>query len=57
MSCWDLSTSGLAYPFHDVYLGSNASYPAGPGWDYATGLGSLDVAKVSAALTALAAPS
>lgn len=50
-------TSDPTYPFHDVYLGSNASYAAEFGWDYATGLGSLDVTKVSAALAALSAPS
>jgi kumamolisin len=30
-------------PFHDVTIGSNRYYPAGPGWDAATGLGSPDV--------------
>jgi subtilase family serine protease len=29
--------------FHDVVSGSNRYYPARPGWDYATGLGSPDV--------------
>lgn len=52
------AASDPAYPFHDIYLGSNGAYAATPGWDYATGLGSFDVAKVSAALSALsAAPS
>lgn len=50
------ASSDPAYPFHDVYLGSNGTYPAVPGWDYATGLGSFDVAKVSAALAALTPP-
>lgn len=27
-------------PFHDVKLGGNLFYPATPGWDYSTGLGS-----------------
>jgi kumamolisin len=30
-------------PFHDVTLGDNRYYPATPGWDFATGLGSPDV--------------
>jgi kumamolisin len=30
-------------PFHDVTLGGNRYYQAGPGWDPATGLGSPDV--------------
>ena len=30
-------------PFHDVVTGANRHYDAGPGWDYATGLGSPDV--------------
>lgn len=50
------ATSDPSYPFHDIYLGSNATYPARFGWDYATGLGSIDVAKMSAALSALSAP-
>ena len=29
--------------FHDVTRGGNRHYDAGPGWDYATGLGSPDV--------------
>jgi kumamolisin len=37
------STSQLAPPFHDVTIGSNRYYPATPGWDFATGLGSPDV--------------
>jgi subtilase family serine protease len=36
--------------FHDVLLGVNGTYPATPGWDYTTGLGSYDVAKLSQAL-------
>jgi pseudomonalisin len=31
--------------FHDVISGSNGGYSAGPGFDTATGFGSLDVAK------------
>ena len=29
-------------PFHDVKLGNNLAYEAGPGWDFATGWGSMD---------------
>jgi pseudomonalisin len=36
--------------FHDVVLGTNGAYTALPGYDYTTGLGSWDVAKLSAAL-------
>jgi subtilase family serine protease len=44
------SPLGAPYPFHDVYLGSNVAYQNTPGWDYVTGLGTYDVAKVAAAL-------
>jgi len=36
--------------FHDIVVGTNAPYPATPGWDYDTGLGSYDVAALSRAL-------
>ena len=36
--------------FHDVTVGTNVPYPATPGWDYDTGLGSYDVAALSKAL-------
>jgi kumamolisin len=36
--------------FHDVTVGGNRYYPAQRGWDYATGLGSPDVAQLSAEL-------
>jgi subtilase family serine protease len=29
-------------PFHDVTFGNNLAYSAGPGWDFATGWGSMD---------------
>ena len=29
-------------PFHDVTIGNNLAYDAGPGWDFATGWGSMD---------------
>jgi subtilase family serine protease len=37
--------------FHDVVAGVDGTYPAAPGWDYTTGLGSYDVAALSRALT------
>ncbi|HET9116915.1 MAG TPA: S53 family peptidase [Pseudonocardiaceae bacterium] len=42
------SPAGLpAPPFHDVTLGSNLHFAAGPGWDFATGLGTPDVAALT----------
>jgi subtilase family serine protease len=40
----------LIGPFHDVLQGTNGLYTALPKYDYTTGLGSLDVARLSAAL-------
>lgn len=37
--------------FHDVLLGSNGLYSALPGYDYTTGLGSWDVAKLCKAIS------
>jgi subtilase family serine protease len=37
------STPQAAPPFHDITVGTNRYYPATPGWDFATGLGSPDV--------------
>jgi kumamolisin len=37
------STPQAVPPFHDVTVGTNRYYPATPGWDFATGLGSPDV--------------
>lgn len=36
-------------PFHDVTFGNNLAYDAGPGWDFATGWGSMDAAALDAA--------
>jgi subtilase family serine protease len=36
-----------APPFHDVTAGTNLYYPATPGWDYATGLGTPDVGALA----------
>jgi kumamolisin len=38
--------------FHDVTRGNNRYYQAGPGWDFATGLGSPDVAALAREYTA-----
>ena len=39
-----------AAALHDVRAGNNGGYLAKPGWDWATGLGSLDVDSAAAAL-------
>ena len=39
-------------PFHDVTVGGNRYYQAGPGWDPATGLGSPDVFNLARDLVA-----
>lgn len=36
-------------PFHDVTAGNNLAYDAGPGWDFATGWGSMDGAALDQA--------
>ena len=36
-------------PFHDVVGGNNLAYTAGPGWDMATGWGSMDAAALDRA--------
>jgi pseudomonalisin len=36
--------------FHDIILGENNPYPATPGYDYTTGLGTLWVSQLSQAL-------
>jgi Pro-kumamolisin, activation domain/Subtilase family len=41
---YQLAGSPRAYPpFHSIVTGSNRYYPAMPGWNFATGLGSPDV--------------
>ena len=52
---------GQSYPsaakdFHDVILGDNFLYPATPGWDFTTGLGSFDIAAVNADLPSISCP-
>lgn len=34
--------------FHDILVGSNGAYTAGPGYDYTTGLGSIDISIMNA---------
>jgi hypothetical protein len=36
--------------FHDIVRGGNLVAQSGPGWDYATGVGSPDVAALTDAL-------
>ncbi len=36
-------------PFHDIRSGNNLGYIAAPGWDFATGWGSMDAAGLDAA--------
>jgi kumamolisin len=38
-----------AKPFHDVSVGNNLAYDAAPGWDFATGWGSMDAVALDAA--------
>jgi kumamolisin len=38
-----------AKPFHDVSAGNNLGYDSGPGWDFATGWGSMDAVALDAA--------
>ena len=38
-----------AKPFHDVTTGNNLAFNAGPGWDFATGWGSMDGTALDAA--------
>ncbi len=40
----------LIGPFHDILQGTNGLYTALPKYDYTTGLGSIDVARLQAAL-------
>jgi kumamolisin len=39
-------------PFHQVTEGNNLAYPAGPGWNYCTGLGSLQAGPLESAFEA-----
>lgn len=39
-----------ARDFHDIIVGDNYLYPATPGWDFTTGLGTFDISAVNAGL-------
>lgn len=41
-----------ARDFHDIIVGDNYLYPATPGWDFTTGLGTFDITAVNAKLPA-----
>jgi subtilase family serine protease len=41
-----LYTTEPASAFHDITLGTNGLYVAHPGWDYTTGRGTADIAKL-----------
>jgi subtilase family serine protease len=49
---YDIAADPSNGAFHDIVRGNNLYYDATPGWDYATGLGSPDVAKLDAAIIA-----
>jgi subtilase family serine protease len=45
-----LGSTGWRFPpFHDVTVGTNRYYQAGPGWDFASGIGSPDVYNLATA--------
>lgn len=49
-SLYNGTTTPGSYPkggYHDVILGENNPYPATPGWDFTTGLGTLWVSQLS----------
>ncbi len=46
-----LYTAGVAATFHDITVGNNDGYEAGPGWDPCTGLGSPDGTRLLGALS------
>jgi len=39
-----------AKDFHDIIVGDNYLYPATPGWDFTTGLGTFDISAVNSKL-------
>jgi kumamolisin len=50
---YDLADSSVPYPpFHDITEGGNDLYPATPGYDMVTGLGSPDVYNLARDLKA-----
>ena len=46
-----------AKDFHDIIVGDNYVYPATPGWDFTTGLGTFDISAVNAGLPTPTCPS
>ena len=51
-----LYTKSLEATLHDITVGNNGTYSAGPGWDACTGLGTPDGAALLTALGSTAAP-
>src|SRR5580700_6621597 len=51
-----LYTKNVEAALHDITVGSNGTYSAGPGWDACTGLGTPDGAALLAALSGPSAP-
>ena len=51
-----LYTNSVEATLHDITIGSNGTYSAGPGWDACTGLGTPDGAALLAALAGPTAP-
>jgi kumamolisin len=51
-----LYTQKVEATLHDIMVGNNGTYSAGPGWDACTGLGTPDGAALLAALSSPAAP-
>ena len=54
VSMTDAATGKSEKGFHDIIVGSNGTFEAAPGFDIVSGLGSFDIAAVSAALTKVA---
>ena len=46
---WIAQRQERFHAFHDITAGNNLRYPAGNGWDAATGLGTPDVAALDLA--------
>ncbi|MBX9691722.1 MAG: S53 family peptidase, partial [Cyanobacteria bacterium] len=51
LNAWLYENSNKGF-FNDVTIGDNGGYKAGPGWDAASGLGSIDGSKLFAAIKA-----
>jgi kumamolisin len=51
-----LYTKNVEATLHDITVGNNGTYSAGPGWDACTGLGTPDGAALLAALASPTAP-